>query len=62
MVNEEERRSIGKRIREIAPHYYAGLADRSLDEAEKIFRGRVQWPDLLANEALRLAELEITGK
>lgn len=59
MVNEEERRLIGEKVREIAPHYYAGLTRRSLEDAEKAFKSRAQWPDLLINSALRLAEKEV---
>lgn len=62
MATEENRKSIGQEVRDIAVHYYEGLAKVSGDVASEQFKNKLYLNDPLALSALRLAEFEILAE
>lgn len=59
MTDEKDRYSTGRKVREIALHYFAGLAGLDEKEASGLFSVALTSGDLLADSALRLAEHEV---
>ena len=59
MFNLEYRISVGKSVKDIAWHYFAGLKGISIKDAQKEFEKELTRGDLLAASALRMAEREV---
>ncbi len=58
MVTQDQRISIGEKVKDIAWHYFAGLKGISIKDAQKEFEKQLYRDDPLAVSALRLAERE----